>query len=280
MWVSVLIAAQLTGWLPSPPPRNPIIDPVFAASPIREFRRAWDDCIGEVKQLVLINGLTDEKAALNLMTTACADYDDRLTGALVNKFGYGKATRSMAKARQQATSSMREYLKQVGALSAQTPSPTPRAVAKPLWTTTKLPNGACESTYVTGSGGYRRKILFQSRGSGLSSSGTIGFVFPSSAVPDVPVSKSRAISFNMIIRSTSGADTDLRAIRGGLGQDAGEAYVVTKYGEKVRSSIETAPSITTITIFGDWWPDPVEFPAKGLSAMVGDTLSCVDQARQ
>ena len=96
--LELLFTVQMTGYLPPPPPRNPITDPMFAASPVRELRRQWDDCIHSMKTLAFMNGITDADRAAGLVDL-CAEGEDILTGALVKKIGFKRATAGMVMAR-------------------------------------------------------------------------------------------------------------------------------------------------------------------------------------
>jgi hypothetical protein len=97
--------------LPAAPPRNVITDPMFAAAPIRELRRAWDDCTWGMTQTMLVNGRSEDEAA-QWVFAGCADEESKLTGALVRKFGFKAGNEAIDRAKRQLRDKLRdEYSK-------------------------------------------------------------------------------------------------------------------------------------------------------------------------
>ena len=276
MSVALLLAAQVTGYLPPPPPRSPITDPMFAASPVRELRRQWDDCVHSVGQLILMNGITDPARASGMLVM-CVEYEDQLTGAVVRRYGLTKATRAVNKARQEAEEELRNYSQQIASYARSQPSPAPKAAPKPVYTVAPNETG-CGSEYVTGSGASERVLGFvydrsdDRRGSG----GRLTFAFVEPSFSGWLAGKRRPIRFSMTI--TNGKDfvpARVSNVRGEAFTHNERVIVVTPFEGAVSDNMVPAPLLESVEISGPW--APVQFEATKFNQMVGDVQNCARQ---
>lgn len=91
------------------PPRPPITDPMFAASPRRELRRQWDDCTWRMVEVMVGNHRGQEEAT-KWVFAACADAESLLTGEMVRQFGYSRGTEAMQRARNEVVATIRSRI--------------------------------------------------------------------------------------------------------------------------------------------------------------------------
>lgn len=74
-------------------------DRMIAPAPQRELARAWQRCVTSVRELLLAQGGTVEQFRA-LALGGCANEESRLTGVLVREFGYDRANRAVAAAKE------------------------------------------------------------------------------------------------------------------------------------------------------------------------------------
>jgi hypothetical protein len=128
--------------LPIAPPRASITDPKFAASPIRELRRAWDDCTWGMVQAMLMNERTKAET-VQWVFGGCADEESRLTGALVRKYGFNVGNAAMERAKQELRAQIEKgYQQQEAKRSA-----SGIVASADGWIVKRLPDGKCIVEY-------------------------------------------------------------------------------------------------------------------------------------
>lgn len=77
---------------------------MFAPSPQRELKRAWDECVAAMEWVVVQNGKSiEEMRTLGFGT--CSEQESRLTGWMVREFGFEKGSAAVKWAKEQAIAS-------------------------------------------------------------------------------------------------------------------------------------------------------------------------------
>lgn len=76
-------------------PDTQTLDRMFAPSPQRELRRAWEECVSTAAYLAVGSGktLAEMRPILQLV---CSEQESRLTGAMVREFGYDRGNAAMS----------------------------------------------------------------------------------------------------------------------------------------------------------------------------------------
>ena len=274
MSVALIFAAQMVGYLPPPPPRRPITDPMFAASPIRELRRQWDDCVYSMQQIALMNGITDEGRAAG-MVGLCIEYEDQLTGALAKRFGMSKANTAMSKARKAAETEMRSFARRLDAYVKAQPPPPPKVTPKPAYDVEPHDAG-CGSEYLTGSGDTERALGFfydRAHDNQLSTRGMISFAFREPTLARTLSEKPRRLRYDLLFKKLNGnTTTRLSGVQGRAWLYKDQVIIATDLSDRLNEEMMSA-ALDTVTISGSWGTAH-EFEATKFSQMVGDVQNC------
>ena len=271
MSLALIVVAQLTGYLPPPPPRKPITDPMFAGSPIRELRRQWDDCAHSVRQIVLMNSITDPNRAAGMLDF-CAEYEDQLTGALVNRYGFNRANAAMQKARRTVELDLRNFALQVDAYVKSQPPPPPKPVEKPAYTVETNQTG-CISDYTTGSGADERALLYvydRKDDDRLDSRGKLIFAFRDPTLAQTLSANRKSLRFDLLITGYGSSQTRLKGLLGQAWLLEGRVAIMTNFANELESSMMNAQRVT----LGRPTQAAHEFEASKFSQMVGDVRNC------
>lgn len=79
-------------------PADQDLERMFAASPQRELRRDWEECMNTAAYLMIGSGKTINEIRA-LLQIGCAEQESRLTGAMVREFGYDRGNSAVASLR-------------------------------------------------------------------------------------------------------------------------------------------------------------------------------------
>ncbi len=274
MAVLLLTALQVL-YLPPAPPRQPITDPMFASSPVRELRRQWDDCVFSVRQLILMNGVTEPDRASGMLDF-CAEYEDQLTGALVAKFGFTKATSAMKKARVSADADLKKLALQVGEYVRAHPAPPPKPAPKPRYTVFANDTG-CGSEYLTGTGASERALGFfydKRDDNRFEPKGKLTFGFKDDNLLKELGNKRRSVRFSVTVgKAGSTGRKTLTSVPGVAFANEGYVVVVTDVAGALKQLVYPPADPKSFEISGPW-ANPVQFDAEDYGVLIGDVENC------